>query len=156
MHPSIEKSDLNDFHVGIEIPEHGVLLPWLIPESDLYQAINRDHFSLSPAGWPLLRFTILGIDATFGFNFVTDPAERLLGVSYSDLDDQLMEERFSRWSLILADHLPEPTYTEEKRQLWYDDKVVIDHWISESYFGMLDRTAHSHSLSISFRAAWPT
>jgi hypothetical protein len=156
MLPRVEKSELNDFHLGIEIPEHGVFLPWLISESELYLAIPRDHFSFSSGGWPLLRFTALGIDAIFGFNFVTDPSERLLQIMYSEFDDQLMEERFSRWSLILANHLPEPTCSDEKSQMWYDDKVVIDHSIRESYDPEdLKYTHDSYALSISFRPAWP-
>jgi hypothetical protein len=156
MLPHVEKNELNDFHLGIEIPEHGVFLPWLISESELYHAIPRNHFSFSPAGWPLLRFTVLGIDATFGFNFVTDPGERLLGISYSDHDEELMEARFARLSLILANQLPESTCSDEKSQMWFDDKVVIDHSIREDYDpDDLKYTHDSYSLSISFRPAWP-
>lgn len=153
---------LEDFHAGIYIQEFKVLIPWLVTEAELYKFIPLENFCFSRGGWPMLRCTLLGLNLDFGFNFVTDPAERLISVQWSDHEAVDMKSRFCDWSSKLKEVLPKPDHegVEIGDQIWNDNVVSISHSIHETYkeipLGVLERDRDSHCLSISYSAGWPT
>src|SRR5260370_36808340 len=59
---------LKRFHDGVTIPEFGIRIPWLITEPELFQLVPRSAFTFSPADWPMLQCSILGIHEVWGFN----------------------------------------------------------------------------------------
>jgi hypothetical protein len=153
---------LEDFHVGVYIPEFKVLIPWLIAEAELYRLIPYENFYFSRGAWPMLRCTLIGLNLDFGFNFVTDPGERLLRVQYSDFEEGNMRSRFCDWASKLKNVLPKPDHegVESEEQIWHDNVIAISHSIhktyKESHLGVLERDVDMHCLEISYSAGWPS
>lgn len=121
---------LAQLHDGIDIPEYATRVPWLITQPELYGLVPPEAFTASPGDWPMLRFTLLGVTATFGFNFRSHPEGRLLGVDFNDPDEKGIDERFRGASVALLARLGDPNdvnMPEYHHLMWRDEHVWVDH-----------------------------
>ena len=119
---------LNRLHDGIILDDFGVTIPWLITEPDLYRIVPETVFTRSVAGWPMLPCTVLGIDLIWGFNFVTDPETRFIGLRYDNRDSETSKNTFSRSSarLLTALGTPNRVHMPNSHLRWEDDAVCVD------------------------------
>jgi hypothetical protein len=120
-------------HDGVPVPEYGAFVPWLIDERELYLLIPRGKFSESVGGWPLPQFTLLGVTAVFGFNFITDPARRFAEVQVYNDDSESMRESFRSSSEALRKQLGVPNsmdMLEFDHLRWEDGRVWVDNSIA--------------------------
>ena len=118
---------LASLHLGIEVPEYSVNVPWLVSRRSLYRYIPRVHFRFLPGpdgGWPVLKFTCLGIVGEFVFDFVTHPNRKLtkiqLSVDYTPISTENVVP-----SQLLS-HLGNPRSRNMNIFRWFDDQIVID------------------------------
>lgn len=140
-------------HDGIPVPEFDAFVPWLIHEPDLYRLIPEGAFTVSVGGWPLLRFTLLGVKAVFGFNFVTDRARRLTEVQVFDSTPEAMRRRraFRVSSAALRSQLGPPNVVDSPEfdhLRWDDGRVWIDNAITTGRPGLVATPITWHSLSV--------
>ena len=135
------------------MPEFAVFVPWLILESDLYRLIPERAFTDSVGGWPMLRFTLRGVTAVFGFNFVTDDAGRFTEVQrLNDALDAMRKRRsFRSASATLREHLGPPNVVdmpEFDHLRWDDGRVWVDNAITTSRSAPAAKQVTRHSLSV--------
>jgi hypothetical protein len=145
---------LTHLHDCIHIPEYGVGIPWLITASELTTYIPAGALTTSSGGWPQLRFTLFGITATFGLNFVSHPESKLLGVEFHNPADDT-DATFRINSAALRRHLGDPNEIdnpEHHHLMWRDARVWVDY-----FAGAPDSpdAARRHGLSVHFHAGFP-
>ena len=145
---------LSQLHDEIEVPEYATRIPWLITRSELATYVPA-AFTTSSGGWPKLRFTLLGVTADYGFNFVSHPESKLLEVRFDEPDHEDIEEAFRATSAALREHLGNPNQVDhpEYHNLWWRDDHV---WVHHSANVPEDPTAkRRHSLSVYYHTGVP-
>lgn len=148
-------SALEQLHSGIVVPEYSVTIPWLISEASLYRFIPKEHFSFSPAGWPRLTFTCLGVTAEFGFNFVSLPGGELVELQLSARDSPALVKTVNDWAVRLQMVLGEAERQSNNRFRWFDDRIVVDCLVTAGK-DSIDGEWHAYgSLRIVNSAGWP-
>ncbi len=144
---------LEQLHHGILVPEYSLSVPWLVSPRSLYRYIPRKHFRFSPAGWPLLRFTCLGINAEFGFNFVSHPEGRLVSLQMI-VDDSPISTRDGVPTQLL-DALGRPNRNETNYFRWFDDQIVVDCCVCVRRRNPEDPFVYEYSkIEICYSASW--
>ncbi len=122
-------TSLVGLHDGIEIPEYSTHIPWLIDKPELCKYVPAEALAVSDGHWPQLQFTLLGVPATYSFNFVTHPESKLLEVQFYQPALEDIEDAFRKASDALRECLGPPNEIdrpEYHRLLWRDDKVWVD------------------------------
>lgn len=147
---------LDDFNYGFDVPEYQTRIPWLISEADLYERIPRSVFDYSLAGWPVLHFTVFGIKAAYGFNFVTHPEDLLLEICYMNLDESSVLSTYRSAASHLSTQLPEPERQNGQMQFWSTSSTCLRNSIDHGYFDLLNRDVCYHGISLAYLLGWPT
>lgn len=144
---------LSQFHDGIRVDDFDVHVPWLVSEAELFDLIPEKAFSRSIAGWPMLQFTLLGVKALFGFNFVTHHDSKFVEVQFHSDDTDSIEETLRDSSRHLLEQLGASGQTQNPELLlWSDDHVKIE----DSLWPVWDSEGNKrerHKLSI-FATFW--
>lgn len=146
---------LTELHDGIEVTEFAARVPWLITRSDLFRYLPAHALTESAGGWPQLPFTLLGVTATFAFNFVTHPEGRLLEVAFSEPADETTDSTFRTNSAALSDRLGPPNAVDNPNHyhlMWRDSRVWIDY---SAVVPERQGAERRHELSVYFHAGWP-
>ncbi len=146
---------LDCVHDGFDIPEYGVRVRWLVTRGELCDAHLPGVLSTPDGGWPLLRFTCLGVAAAFRFNFVTHPESRLLGLRSDDATPEDIDRVFRGNAATPRDRLGEPNegnWPDSRNLMWRDGRVRVHYWAGERDGA---ETGRRHSLSVSFHAGKP-
>jgi hypothetical protein len=144
-------------HEGIDVPEYGTHIPWLITEAELFQ-YAPGAFTYSSCGWPQLRFSLLGVTATFGFNFVTHPEAKLVGVQLDHCHEETADESFRTTSEALLANLGQPTKVDQPdfyHLRWRDDRLSVDNSVSDGLMPDGERRGRVHSLRVFYHAGMP-
>ena len=142
---------LAELHDGMPVPEYGAHVPWLITEPELYRLIPADVFTVSPGGWPMLGFTLLGVTGVFAFNFVTHHEHKLIEVQLHNDDESSLRESFRDASARLRERLGDPNrmdMPEYNHLLWRDERVWVKNIISTGHPDPPGRAVTSHILSV--------
>jgi hypothetical protein len=146
---------LASLHSGIDVPEYATHIPWLITEAELSERFPAGALCTSPGGWLQLRFTILGVNAVFGFNFVSHPEGRLLKVQFCAPAGPEVDEVFAANAATLRGELGEPNSVDlpDCHHLrWGDDRVSVDYSAGQPEDPAAVRT---HKLAVFFHAGFP-
>lgn len=146
---------LNQLHTGIDIPEYATRVPWLITESQLGDYLPVGQLAASPAGWPMLRFTLLGVTDTFGFNFVSHPERRLIGVAFQHPAGDDIAAVFSSNAAVLRDRLGDPNHHDRPDfhyLMWRDRRVWVEYQAGVPELAGAER---EHRLSVYYHAGTP-
>ncbi|MDG4596692.1 MAG: hypothetical protein P9F75_13565 [Candidatus Contendobacter sp.] len=135
------------------MPELGAFVPWLIREPDLYPLIPEGAFTISVGGWPMLRFTLLGVTAVWGFNFVTDQDGRFTEVQVHNNAPEALRKRrsFRCSSAALRGHLGPPNVVdmpEFDHLRWDNGRVWVDNSITTGRPGLSAKPVTWHSLQV--------
>lgn len=147
--------NLTHLHDGIEVPEYATCVPWLITEPQLREYLPAGALATSRGGWPLLTFTLLGVSATFGFNFVWHPESRLLGVQFDAPTGADIDAVFAANATALRSRLGEPNavnHPDFHHLMWRDNRVSVNYsaCVPEN-----SNAARTHRLSVNFHAGKP-
>jgi hypothetical protein len=146
--------NLTQLHDGIEVPEYATRVPWLVTKPQLREYLPAGALSES-RGWPLLRFTLLGVNATFGFNFIWHPESRLLAVGFDAPTGADIDAVFAANATALRSRLGEPNtvnHPDSHHLMWRDERV----WVNYSA-GVPEQAnrVRNHRLSVNFHAGMP-
>jgi hypothetical protein len=135
------------FRAGVHVPEHNVVVPWGVTESDLFALIPRTAFARSLGGWPTLHFTLLGVESVFAFNFVTHPEGRLVEVALSSGEERLraadenwFRREFTRLSRLLRRAMGKPNWIDLPRSRhlrWGNWRLWVDLAVERGYYSLL-------------------
>ncbi len=140
---------LVELREGIPIPEYDVVIPWLIDKGHFLKLIPKEAKLRFYKGWPLLSFTLLGIHATFRFDFVTHYKQKLISVNFSNNDQSSMRLLFKTASNALIERLGPPNIVGSAWIMrWDDDFLRVDNRISVGRKMPENRRVISHDLSI--------
>jgi len=150
---------------GIPIPEHDVVVPWGATESDLFALIPRTAFARSLGGWPTLRFTLLGIEGVFGFNFVTHPERRLIEVALASgeewlraADEKWFRREFTRLSRLLRRAMGKPNWIDlprKRHRRWGNWSLWVDLAVERGYYSLLGGEFTDCRLQVYAKSALP-
>jgi hypothetical protein len=146
---------LTQLHDGIEVPEHATRVPWLITEPRLGEYLPTGALAASRGGWPQLQFTLLGVNATFGFDFVTHPEARLLAVAFDSPACEDIGKVFGANSAALRDRLGDPNAVDlpgHHHLMWRDERVWVDYSAGVPECPSAERR---HRLSVYYHAGRP-
>jgi hypothetical protein len=125
---------LDCFKKGIPIDDYSMVVPWLISESQLVKYIPVAEIDYSVAGWPQLKFTLFGITAVYGFNFVTDPQQRLTEVQYYNERPRSRVFSYRKFDRVLCCCFGMPnTKGTETHRLWDGGSVIIWNHLTSGY-----------------------
>ena len=142
------------------MPEYGVVVPWGVTESELFTLIPAAKFKRSLGGWPVLHFTLLGVEGDFGFNFVTHPKGKLIKVKLANDETQLRADdrvwrslEFTRLRRLLQRKLGRPTFDKTRRTsqpylFWDSGDMWVDLRVEHGYYCLLDGEFTDLSLSV--------
>lgn len=145
---------LTQLHDGIGVPEYATRVPWLITEPQLGEYFPAGALVRSRGAWPQLQFTLLGVNATFGFDFLTHPEFRLLAVAFDASVGEDIGEVFGANSAALRDRLGDPNAVNlpDHQLMWRDERVWVNY--SASVPERPD-TERKHRLSVCYHAGRP-
>lgn len=144
-------SQWNSLANGILVVEYGVTIPWHISRDELYSLIAQSSFSISVGGcWPELEFSLFGFRAVFGFNFVSDPLERLTEIQYMNYHPRKLRRTFRKSGKLLPEALGRPNIVDSSRrqQTWRRDGVQIQNYVSKTLRTPSTTSRAFHMLSI--------
>jgi len=139
------------FAKGVFVPEFAVTVPWLVTKQDLFSQIPEEHFIRSVAGWPQLKFTLLGFNATFAFNFVSDSDCRLVEIQYCNYHKRRQRRTFRKSARLLREALGTANLVNHPRgQLtWDNGKLRVESYLARVRRNGEDRACEMHMLSVS-------
>ncbi len=139
-------------HDGIPVPEFDVRIPWLISERELFEFIPRAAFNVTYPGWPQLRFTLLGVNGEFAFNFVTHYRRKLLEVRMRNDDEATFHDTFCESAECLRRRLGDPNSIDMPNSYhlrWDDGRVSVDNHVDTPDHPVLPGLGLiSHTLSV--------
>jgi hypothetical protein len=98
------------------------------------------------------------VTATFGFNFVTHPEAKLVGVQFSPFDQETAEESFRKTSEALRTNLGDPNEVDHPdfyHLRWRDDRLSVDNSIAEALLPDGETRGKVHSLCVFYHAGMP-
>lgn len=111
---------------GVYVPEYGVRIPWGITRDALYRLIPASAFRRSGC-WPALRFTLLGVRALYGFDFVTRDG-RLSAVRFDGWTPRRRAYRKAAHRLCSALGVPNfVDLSQHGQQVWRYGWVCVEH-----------------------------
>jgi hypothetical protein len=137
---------------GFFVPEFEVFVPWLVTKKELFSLIPEREFSISAGGfWPQLRFTLLGFDALFGLNFVTDPNSRLVEVQYCNYHRRKLRRSFRTSARALRKELGVPNLVNISwgQLSWQFESLRIETYLTKHRQTEKERGRDVHCFSVS-------
>lgn len=124
------QANLDSLSKGIRIDGYGVLIPWLISESQLFELFPSSTFTISAGGcWPMLRLKFLGFSALWGFNFVSHPLKALSELQFRNESLHSPKRSYLRSAARLRKALGPPNCVEcveLGQHAWRFGQIVID------------------------------
>lgn len=137
---------------GFFVPEFDVFVPWFISKEQLFSLIPECEFGISPVGcWPQLKFTMLGFEALFALNFVSDSEGRLVEVQFCNYHKRKLRRSFRTSVRALRRVLGTPNLVNISRgQLsWSVEALRIETCLTKHRKSEQDRGRGVHVFSVS-------
>jgi hypothetical protein len=145
---------------GFDVPSFEVFVPWHITKTELYELIPKKHFSVSAGGfWPQLEFSLFGLVALFGFNFVSSTKGELTEIQLCTYHSRRLRRIFRKSAHVLVEALGTPNLVNIPRgQLsWRYGELRIESALTKHLSAEGTKGRNVHALSISkFLRAMPT
>ena len=138
---------------GIYIPEYDVLVPWGIGREAFHRLLPAEAIDRSSQGcWPLVRFTLFGFHALFGFNFVSEPQGQMSEVQFYNTHPRKLKRSFRQCVSQLTPRLGRPNLVDCSwgQQYWRVDKVSVENFISRTLRGFGQKPRTYHMLSVRY------
>lgn len=111
---------------GIYLPEYGVRVPWGISKEALYRLIPSSALHRT-GNWPQLRFTLLGVRALYGFNFVSSEG-RLNAIRFDGCTPRRRTYRRAALRFIAALGVPNfVDHSLQGHQAWRYGETFVQH-----------------------------
>jgi hypothetical protein len=137
---------------GFDVPSFEVFVPWHITETELYELIPKKHFSVSAGGcWPQLEFSLFGLVALFGFNFVSSTKSQLTEIQLRTYHSRRLRRIFRKSAHVLVEALGTPNLVNIPRgQLsWRYEELRIESALTKHLNAAGSKGRNVHVLSIS-------
>ena len=145
-------SCLESLLVGFHVPEFETFIPWFVRKDELFRLIPENEFSISAGGcWPQLRFTLLGFEALFDLNFVSDSQGRLVEVQFCNYHKRKLRRSFRTTVRILRKRLGTPNLVNISwgQVTWQLSDLQVTSYLTKHSRSGKDHWREVHVFSIS-------
>ncbi|MBX9401077.1 hypothetical protein K4L06_07105 [Lysobacter sp. BMK333-48F3] len=140
--------------IGIPVPEYGVVVPWGITRSDLYDLIPSEHFEPCHHGPTVLRFTLFGYRAPYWFNFVSRGWLSEVQLFRRHRRRRVLMPEFRRSAQALRAALPPPRMDIAQAQIWeFPSAQIVNYVVFGPRSPERNWKVHRHCLCVQ---PWPS
>ena len=137
---------------GFVVPEYGVFIPWFVTKNELFSLIPEKEFTISSGGhWPELKFTLLGFEALFALNLVSDSQGRLVEVQFCNYRKRKLRRTFRTSVRVLRRELGIPNRVNISwgQMTWQFKDLQVTTYLTKSMKADKSRWREVHVFSLS-------